>query len=61
MSQEAINKLDCKNEKLSTLAMGDPVCNDITELKDITFGTTSRKGRCPECERLRLYDGKWYP
>lgn len=45
-------------EKNSTLVMGDRVCNDLTELKDITFGTTSRKGRCPECERLRLYDGE---
>jgi hypothetical protein len=48
MSQEIIDKLDCKNKKNSTLAMGDHVCNDLTELKDVNFGTTSRKGRCPE-------------
>lgn len=54
MSQEIIGNLDFKDKKTSTLAMGDSVCYDITELKDITFGTTSRKGRCPECECLRL-------
>jgi hypothetical protein len=36
----------------STFVMGDHVCNDLTELKDITSKTTSRNGRCPECERL---------
>lgn len=43
MSQEIIDKLDCKNEKNSTLLMGDRVCNDLTELKDINLGR--RRGR----------------
>jgi hypothetical protein len=58
ISHEVIDKLDCKNEKHSTLAMGDSVCNDTIELRTSTFGTASRKGRCRECERLRLHDSK---
>ncbi|KAK0112402.1 hypothetical protein ONS96_001646 [Cadophora gregata f. sp. sojae] len=56
MSQEVIDKLDCQSTKTLTLTMGDRVCNNTVEWNDVSFGSTSRGGRCPECERLRLYD-----
>lgn len=60
MSEEIIKKLDCSNEKTSTLTSGDLVCGDITELTDYIFGSTSVPGRCPECERLLLYAGQFF-
>ena len=57
MSQEFIDKLECTSPKNSRTSFGEWVCDDVIEWNEVVFGSTSRRARCPECERLRLYNG----
>jgi hypothetical protein len=59
MSESVINKLDCKNEKTASPPYGDLICDQVTKW-EASIGSTSRPGRCPACESLRLYPGEQY-